>query len=134
MRSSHAPALVRSRVEPKSFFANERPFLSWLQIAILLMFASLSLMGQSSSSAMGIPGSRAESEMKANGPGLIAGLALAPISIGLFVYALLIYRSRTSAMMRREAARYDDQRGPVLLVLLLVIVCSFVFALHIKEG
>lgn len=40
-----APALVRTRIEPKTFFANERTFLSWLSIAILVMFMGLSLLG-----------------------------------------------------------------------------------------
>eukprot|EP00798_Chlamydomonas_sp_ICE-L_P011226 gene11226-18855_t len=37
-------ALVRSRVEPKTFFASERTFLAWINIAVLVMFTSLSLM------------------------------------------------------------------------------------------
>ena len=137
-RSSTAPALVRSRVEPKTFFANERTFLSWLQIAVLLMFASLSLM--SSSQPMGGAGG-AEHELRENQASgrishssRVAGLALAPIALGLFVYALLIYRSRTASIMRREAARFDDQRGPFMIVLLLLIVCSFIFALHITNA
>jgi hypothetical protein len=35
-------------VEPKTFFANERTFLSWLSIAILLMLVSLSLLNTQS--------------------------------------------------------------------------------------
>lgn len=41
-------ALVRTRVEPKTFFANERTFLQWLQISVLIMFMGLSLLGGSS--------------------------------------------------------------------------------------
>jgi hypothetical protein len=37
-------ALVRTRVDPKTFFANERTFLQWLQIAVLVMFTALSLL------------------------------------------------------------------------------------------
>lgn len=40
-----AKGLVRTRVEPKVFFANERTFLQWLQISVLLMFTGLSLLG-----------------------------------------------------------------------------------------
>lgn len=39
-----APALVRSRIEPKTFFAAERTFLSWLNLSALLLLVSLSLM------------------------------------------------------------------------------------------
>ena len=48
-----ARGLVRTRVEPKVFFANERTFLQWLQISVLLMFTGLSLLGGSSLSSMG---------------------------------------------------------------------------------
>ena len=40
-----AQALVRTRIEPKTFFANERTFLQWLNIAVLVMLTSLSLLG-----------------------------------------------------------------------------------------
>ena len=36
-----APSLVRSRVEPKTFFAAERTFLSWINIAVLVRSGSL---------------------------------------------------------------------------------------------
>jgi hypothetical protein len=39
-------------VEPKTFFANERTFLSWLSIAILLMLLSLSLLNTQSEQAL----------------------------------------------------------------------------------
>lgn len=38
---------MRSRVEPKTFFANERTFLSWLHIAVLIMLTGLTLLGGS---------------------------------------------------------------------------------------
>ena len=39
---------MRTRVEPKTFFANERTFLQWLQISVLILFTGLSLLGASS--------------------------------------------------------------------------------------
>ena len=48
-----ARGLVRTRVEPKVFFANERTFLQWLQISVLIMFTGLSLLGGSSLSQGG---------------------------------------------------------------------------------
>ena len=41
-------SLVRTRVEPKTFFANERTFLQWLQISVLILFTGLSLLAGSS--------------------------------------------------------------------------------------
>ena len=42
--SARAAALVRTRVEPKTFFANERTFLSWLQISVLVMMIAFALL------------------------------------------------------------------------------------------
>lgn len=51
---ARANALVRTRIEPKTFFANERTFLSWLTIAIMVMFMGLSLLD--GASLGGLPG------------------------------------------------------------------------------
>jgi uncharacterized membrane protein YidH (DUF202 family) len=42
--ASRAAALVRTRVEPKTFFANERTFLQWLQISVLVMMIAFGLL------------------------------------------------------------------------------------------
>ena len=36
------------------------------------------------------------------------------------VYALVMYKRRTVQILRRANVRYDDQRGPVMLVILLI--------------
>lgn len=43
-KSGRTKSLVRTRVEPKTFFANERTFLQWLNISVLVMFLALSLL------------------------------------------------------------------------------------------
>ena len=58
--------MVRSRVEPKTFFANERTFLQWLQISVLIMLTGLSLLGGTFSS-LG-PGSQCDSAQTAPTP------------------------------------------------------------------
>lgn len=35
---------MRTRVEPKTFFANERTFLAWISLCVLLVFVALSLL------------------------------------------------------------------------------------------
>jgi len=44
-------------------------------------------------------------------------------------YALFMYKKRTIQILRRETVRYDDQRGPVVLVVMAVMVISYVLAL-----
>lgn len=46
------------------------------------------------------------------------------------IYALYMYKKRTvQIMQQRKSVRYDDQRGPVLLVVLLIgaLLVSLVF-------
>lgn len=137
--SQKLPSIVRTRVEPKTFFANERTFLSWLSISVLVMFTSLSLLNGSSldsaggtrsprpsagSSTTPRPTTSANGEMIESGKGLsggqISGIVIAPMAILFMVYALYMYRLRTKQILLRQTVRYDDQRGPVGLVVLLI--------------
>uniref|UniRef100_A0A7S3UB82 SPX domain-containing protein n=1 Tax=Picocystis salinarum TaxID=88271 RepID=A0A7S3UB82_9CHLO len=137
--SQKLPSIVRTRVEPKTFFANERTFLSWLSISVLVMFTSLSLLnGSSLDSAGGTSSPRPSTgssttpsatgqnseEMIESGTGLsggqISGIVIAPMAILFMIYALYMYRLRTKQILLRQTVRYDDQRGPVGLVVLLI--------------
>lgn len=137
--SQKLPSIVRTRVEPKTFFANERTFLSWLSISVLVMFTSLSLLnGSSLDSAGGTRSPRPSTgsstassastgnngQMIESGKGLsggqISGIVIAPMAILFMVYALYMYRLRTKQILLRQTVRYDDQRGPVGLVVLLI--------------
>ena len=195
---------MRSRVEPKTFFANERTFLNWLHISVLIMLTGLSLLGSNAlggkdsaactspsppppphakhASAPGTshqppppPAASTYSSFRCNASqacfppctapsplslqaenaqpswlarpycqvsncicdcnmrsgswrgadtaGFVqyAGLALAPVAVLFMIYALYMYKKRTiQIMQQRKSVRYDDQRGPVLLVVILV--------------
>lgn len=49
-----------------------------------------------------------------------AGVIISPIAILFMVYALFMYKRRTVQILRRANVRYDDQSGPVMLVILLI--------------
>ncbi|KAL0038844.1 hypothetical protein WJX79_010468 [Trebouxia sp. C0005] len=121
-----ARGLVRTRVEPKVFFANERTFLQWLQISVLLMFTGLSLLGGSSvggskGGSSGDSSTTCASNDTACKASKYAGVIISPIAILFMMYALLMYKRRTVQILRRANVRYDDQRGPVMLVILLIV-------------
>jgi hypothetical protein len=61
----------------------------------------------------------------------VAGMALAPVAMCLMLYALFMYRARSNQILRRDTARYDDQRGPFALVALLIVVLMVVYVLQI---
>lgn len=46
-------------------------------------------------------------------------------------YALFMYRSRTAQILRREAARFDDQRGPIILVVMLMAVLALAYTMAV---
>jgi len=124
-------------------------FLSWLSIAVLLLFAGLSLMDGASFSSLSTPmpvrqapglgnpagnngtdgtGSNADRFMSHK----ITGIVIVPVSLVFMVYALLQYRHRAYKLMKREAIRYDDQIGPIMLVLFLLFasIAAFSLSLH----
>lgn len=62
------------KVEPKVFFANERTFLAWMHISILLAGASIAILAFSGSNEN--PGSQ------------IYGVVMLPVAVAFIVYAM----------------------------------------------
>ena len=124
-------SLVRTRVEPKTFFANERTFLQWINISVLVMFLALSLLSGSSlapglGSSLTTSCSTDDSKCLA---GKMSGAIIAPVALSFMAYALYMYKKRTIQILRRETVRYDDQRGPVVLVVILLLVMTISYIL-----
>ena len=119
---------VPIRIEPKTFFANERTLLQWLHISILILFTALSLV--TSDSMMG--GAKGSGSWASDYNSRLAGAVMAPVSVIFIIYALVTYMWRAHRIARREpTARYDDRFGPCILVLLLlaVTITSIVLAI-----
>lgn len=73
------PSMVKQRkapikVEPKVFFANERTFLAWMHISIILAGASIAILAFSGSSEN--PGSQ------------IYGVVMLPVAIAFIIYSM----------------------------------------------
>jgi hypothetical protein len=73
------PSLVKQRkapikVEPKVFFANERTFLAWMHIAIILAGASIAIL--------------AFSDGNQNASSQIYGIIMLPVAVAFIVYAM----------------------------------------------
>ncbi|KAL4433860.1 hypothetical protein ABPG75_000301 [Micractinium tetrahymenae] len=132
--AGRAKALVRTRVEPKTFFANERTFLAWLQISVLIMMTATSLLSGSgllSNIKGGTSAASCTTGDTACFASKLSGAIIAPVALLFMGYALFMYKKRTYQILRRETVRYDDQRGPVVLVviLLLVFTLSYILAM-----
>ena len=94
--------LKRVKVEPKTYFANERTFIQWLSSAILLVTMSTAV-------------------MSLNDTARVAGTVFVPVSLIFMFYALGVYYWRLGKINSRDGSRYDDPYGPVLLTVLLSI-------------
>ena len=127
MRRRYMPV----KVEPKTFFANERTLLQWLSMSILLLFLALGLMAVDFGGGDGgaVPfadASNASYTMRGHSfAGAVCGMIIAPIAILFMLYALWTYMVRAWRIARREpSTRYDDVFGPVALVAILVVVAT----------
>lgn len=108
---------VPQKIDPKTFFANERTFLKWLSISVMVGMMSLTLLNFGDTS---------------NNSAELAGLILLPVSIFFMVYSLIIFKDRAQKIYLREPMRYDDTRGPTLLVIVLSasLVMATIFSLQ----
>jgi uncharacterized membrane protein YidH (DUF202 family) len=141
------------KVEPKTFFANERTLLQWISMAVVLLFAALALLsidGGVETRAQGYEAFRATPERnRASGSSagetpvrksrtrahFVAGALLAPVSVAFMAYALGTYLWRARRIQRREpGARYDDIVGPTVLVLVLVVVSAVAAFVAVDAG
>lgn len=82
------------RVEPKTFFANERTLLQWLNIAVLLASVAITLLsfGQTAAKA--------------------AGLLLAPVAIFFIGYSFWVGRSSSSRSDERSRSTLKHSAAP----------------------
>ena len=122
-RRSTLPTL--GRVEPKTFFANERTLIAWLQVAVLVLLLATSLLdgslvgsGGAKKKGGGAPATRCASPVCH--AITISGAVIAPAAVLLIVYAFFVFRTRARALRdpRRAAARFDAVGGPAALVAL----------------
>ena len=126
-----APLSMQVKVEPKTFFANERTLLQWLSSSILVIFTALSLLTGTFSGGGGMPsgsgGGTSQSFASRRGAALV-GAILAPIGIAFMGYALYTYVWRARMIARRQLVRYDDQVGPFVLVfgLITAVIAGYV--------
>jgi len=112
-----APTLTASvRVEPKTFFANERTLLQWMNTAVLLATISITLLN------FGTWESR------------VAGFILSPVAVFFLVYSFWVYLVRSKSLEKKEAINYNDRLGPGLLVVCLVGAISAIILLNIFYG
>ncbi|KAI8137080.1 SPX-domain-containing protein [Fennellomyces sp. T-0311] len=108
-------AAVSAKPPPvKTYFANERTFLAWLQFTLLLGGLAIGLLNFS------------------DNVGRISSGIFTALSMGVMVYALYNYHQRADRVTRNEIGEYSDKYGPALLTSFIVLAVSINFYLRLS--
>lgn len=113
------PGRVEHKIEPKTFFANERTFLSWLHMALTMGSIATAMIGISSDETQ-------------NSSTLIA-LILLPAALLMCSYSVVVYYWRSSAILHHKELYYDDRRGPLALTCVIVTSLTIILILGVLE-
>ncbi|KAI8638410.1 VTC domain-containing protein [Parasitella parasitica] len=112
---------TRSRVVPvaapsaKTFFANERTFLSWLRFTLLLGALSIGLLNFS------------------DHVGYVSAVIFTLLAVVVMIYALYNFHVRANSIARKDVGDFSDKYGPATLTLFMVIAVSINFYLRLNS-
>lgn len=118
------PALsIPQRLEPKTFLASERTFMSWLHMAITLASIAAALLAFAATSR------KNKDPMHRLSRNLVEFIALVLLPLATFIvaYATVVFLWRNSQIALKQAAYIDDRRGPLLLAGLVVSALTAIF-------
>jgi SPX domain protein involved in polyphosphate accumulation/uncharacterized membrane protein YidH (DUF202 family) len=107
------PRKIPMRIEPKTYFANERTFLSWLHMAVTL--------GSVGGFKFTLDKNRTDCEGQEYHWVPYTGAALVGVAIVFIIYALRLYMWRGSMIRERRMGPFDDRFGPFFLALVLFV-------------
>jgi uncharacterized membrane protein YidH (DUF202 family) len=110
------PRKVPLRVEPKSFFANERTFLGWLSMATTVGGISTALAGYTNAVEKHT-GKRSISQSTSQ----LITIFMLPLAMLMILYAMLTFYYRSKYMQQKEMGFYQDWYGPAILAGLIMI-------------
>ena len=124
------PRKMPMRVEPKTYFANERTFLNWMHMAVVTGTIASALLGLSHAG-----GAVPEEGRNASLPWSVSviSLVMLPVAIMLAVYALYTFYWRLTMIRRREVAFFDDKHGPLVLAGVIIFALSVVFLVSLID-
>ncbi|PNW74778.1 hypothetical protein CHLRE_12g510250v5 [Chlamydomonas reinhardtii] len=121
------PRKVPMRVEPKSYFANERTFLSWMGMAITLGGVSSALVGFSGDSE-----DTTEHLISKRTIDVITCI-YSPLSILIMGYALFTYEWRSKFMRTKQIGFFDDKVGPITVAVLVLLTLLSIFTIAVID-
>jgi uncharacterized membrane protein YidH (DUF202 family) len=93
----------------KTFFANERTFLSWLRFTLLLGALAIGLLNFS------------------DHVGRVSAVIFTLLAIVVMLYALYHYHVRANRIERKEVGDFSDKYGPAVLTLFMTFAITINF-------
>lgn len=121
--SNHLPKPRKApvKIEPKVFFANERTFLAWMHLSVILAGASIAIVALSSNDDASSTPVWSQ----------IYGLLLLPVAMAFVVYSIVQYQRRSYMIRHRLPGPYEDTVGPVVLCAMLMVSIVVQFAVKL---
>jgi uncharacterized membrane protein YidH (DUF202 family) len=104
------------RVEGKVWFANERTWVSYLNMSVLIGTLAVALFNAS------------KDPIASNFAYLYAA-----ISVGILVYGYVLYQRRITMIRRRDPGNFDQIAGPVIISAFLFFAVLANFILRVRE-
>mmetsp|Transcript_2648 Transcript_2648/g.5384 ORF Transcript_2648/g.5384 Transcript_2648/m.5384 type:complete len:168 (-) Transcript_2648:136-639(-) len=122
------PRKIPLRIEPKTYFANERTFLSWLSMATTMGTIGTAIAGFAVEDEKGIrKGGIQKSTVE------LMTLLMLPISILMIGYALFTFYWRSEFIRKKQIGFFDDKVGPVTLALIVEIALLCILFAALKD-
>lgn len=107
----------RINVEPKVWLANERTWVAYLNVGVLLGTMALILFNAASDAVT-----------------RYMAYAYAAISIGVLAYGYAVYQHRITMIRRKDPGHFDQIVGPVIICALLFIAVLANFLIRLRES
>lgn len=123
------PRKTPLRIEPKTYFANERTFLAWLSMATTLGTISTAIAGFA---ADGADGSKSGRGAISKGTVELITVTLLPVSVLMIGYALFTFYWRSEFIRKKQVGFFDDKVGPITVAVIvgLSLLAIFISALR----
>jgi uncharacterized membrane protein YidH (DUF202 family) len=108
------------KIEPKVFFSNERTFIAWMHVSIILAGGSIAILAFADSNST-----------TSNPFSQLYGIILLPVAISFIIYSMYQYQRRSKMIRTRHPGPYEDTVGPTVLGIMLMVSITAQFALKL---
>ncbi|PWZ01877.1 hypothetical protein BCV70DRAFT_198157 [Testicularia cyperi] len=126
----------QSKVEAKVWFANERTWISWLRVSILIGSFALALFNSDTFFKHHndqLPGGQPQNQYLTSGAIKAFGAGYAGIAVLTLLWGLYSYQRRVTLIKTKYPGNFDDLIGPPLICAALFIAVLLNFIIRVKQ-